>query len=69
MGGIRNAYIILARRRELKGQLGIIVKWAYRNKVAECVLDSFDSGQGLEAGACEYCNQPSGCIKGREFFD
>lgn len=54
MGGIRNAYIILARRCEWKGQLGIILKWTYRNRVAEFVLDSFDSGQGLAACSCEY---------------
>jgi hypothetical protein len=33
MGGIKNAYKMLARRCEQK-ELGIILKWTYRNRVA-----------------------------------
>jgi hypothetical protein len=32
-------------------------------------LDGVGSGQGQVAGTCEYCNEPSGSIKCREFLD
>jgi hypothetical protein len=32
-------------------------------------LNAFCSGQGPMAGSCEYCNEPSGTIKGGKFLD
>jgi hypothetical protein len=32
-------------------------------------LDSSGSGQGLVAGSCKHGNEPSWCIKSREFLD
>jgi hypothetical protein len=38
-------------------------------KETGCVLDSFCTGQGSEAGSCDYDNKPSGSIKGVEFLN
>jgi hypothetical protein len=32
-------------------------------------LDASGSGQGAVVGSCEHGNEPSGSIKGGEFFD
>jgi hypothetical protein len=37
--------------------------------VRSCGLDASGSGQRPMASSCEYCNEPSGCIKGVEFLD
>jgi len=37
------------------------------NRVWGCGLDSCDSGLGPVVGFCEYNNEPSSSIKGREF--
>jgi hypothetical protein len=37
--------------------------------VSRCGLDSSGSGEGPVAGSCEHGNEPSGSIKGGEFFD
>jgi hypothetical protein len=34
-----------------------------------CELDSFFTGQGPQAGSCEYGNKPSNSIKGGEFLN
>jgi hypothetical protein len=36
--------------------------------VGNCGLDSSGSGQEPVAGSCEYGNEPSGSVKGGEFF-
>jgi hypothetical protein len=36
--------------------------------VVNCGLDSSDSRQGPVAGSCEYGNEPSGSIRGGDFF-
>jgi hypothetical protein len=37
--------------------------------VGSCGLDSSGSGQGPMVASCEYGNEPSGSIKGREFLN
>jgi hypothetical protein len=37
--------------------------------MGRCGLDSSGSRQGPVAGCCEHGNEPSGSIKGGEFFD
>jgi hypothetical protein len=37
--------------------------------VGRCGLDSSGSGQGPVVGSWEHDNEPSGSIKGGEFFD
>jgi len=34
-----------------------------------CELDSYDSEYGPVIGSCEHGNEPSGSIKGGDFFD
>jgi hypothetical protein len=38
------------------------------NRVRRCELDVSGSGWELVAGSCEYGNESSGCIKGRNFL-
>jgi len=40
-----------------------------RHKVWGCGLDSAGWGWGPLAGSCEYCNEPSGSRKDREYLD
>jgi len=37
--------------------------------MGRCGLDASGLEQGPVSGFCEYSNEPSGSIKGREFFD
>jgi len=39
------------------------------NKLGRCVLDSSGLGQGPVESSCERGNEPSGPIRGEEFFD
>jgi hypothetical protein len=41
---------------------------SWGNMVGSCGLGT-SSGHGPVAGSCEYGNEPSGSVKGREFLD
>jgi hypothetical protein len=39
------------------------------NSTEKCGLGSSSSGQQLAAGFCRHSNEPTGSIKGADFFD
>jgi hypothetical protein len=47
----------------------IILKWIFKEKVAECGLVSFGLEQGPMMGCYEHDNEPSGSIQVEEFLD
>jgi hypothetical protein len=47
----------------------IILEWILRKKEGSCGLDVSVKGEGQVAGCCEYGNEPSGSIKGRELLN
>jgi hypothetical protein len=65
----------LVRKREGKRPLvdldvdgRIILKWILGNRMEGCGLDSSGSEYGPVAGSCKHGDEPSGSIKGGEFF-
>jgi hypothetical protein len=77
MAQIINAYNILIGKHEAKRSLGRSrhrCKDSIKKKLREtgqgnCGLNASGSGFQPVAGCCEHSNEPSGCIKGREFLD
>jgi hypothetical protein len=47
----------------------MILEWILGKQVERCEMDASGSGYGPVAGSCEHGNEPSGSMKGREFFD
>jgi hypothetical protein len=45
----------------------VVCKWIIRNKMAQCGLNSSDSGQGQVVGCCIHCSDPTDSIKCGEF--